>query len=258
MQTIRDYVAPDNLLHDRVILVTGAGQGLGQMAATLYAAYGATVILCGRSQEKLEATYDRIVDGGHPEPIIFPIDFYRATDSDFMNMISAITINFSRLDGILHSASNIYQLTPLENQTLDEWQQMFSANVLGPFALTRACLPIMYKAPNAAILFTQEPHGLKASAYWGGFCASMYARNALMHVLADELSIHPNVRTANLLPGPVASPQRARTHPGEYRPSLPSMEDLAPLYLYLMSDAGKSRNGETLHMDSSTEDDPSN
>ncbi|MDE3209040.1 MAG: SDR family NAD(P)-dependent oxidoreductase, partial [Pseudomonadota bacterium] len=168
MQLIREYKAPDNLLANHIILVTGAGQGLGQMAAKCYAAHGASVILCGRTQEKLEQTYDSIIENGYPEPILYPIDLAHANDTDFIKMATAIEKNFNHLDGILHSASSLYQLTPLENQSLDEWQHMFSVHVLGAFALTRACLPLLYLAPKARILFTQEAHGLNPVAYWGG------------------------------------------------------------------------------------------
>ena len=59
-----NYQAPANLLKNRVILVTGAGDGIGKAAAKAYAAYGATVILLGRTIAKLEQVYDEIVEAG--------------------------------------------------------------------------------------------------------------------------------------------------------------------------------------------------
>ncbi len=67
-----EYSPPANLLEGRVVLVTGAGQGLGRALALDCAAHGATVALLGRTLEKLESTYDAIVESGGPEPALIP------------------------------------------------------------------------------------------------------------------------------------------------------------------------------------------
>ncbi|MEO2182426.1 MAG: SDR family NAD(P)-dependent oxidoreductase, partial [bacterium] len=76
------YEAPKDLLKEKVILVTGAGNGIGAVAARSCAAHGATVILLGRTTEKLEAVYDEIVAAGHPEPGIVPMDLSQITQPD--------------------------------------------------------------------------------------------------------------------------------------------------------------------------------
>ena len=67
------------LLAERVILVTGVGDGIGRAAARSFAAQGATVILLGKTQGKLEQVYDEIVAAGGPEPIITPLDLQYLT-----------------------------------------------------------------------------------------------------------------------------------------------------------------------------------
>ena len=73
-----DYSARPDLLKDRVILVTGAGRGIGAAAARTYAAHGATVLLLGKNEENLARTYDAIEQAGHPQPVVIPFDLESA------------------------------------------------------------------------------------------------------------------------------------------------------------------------------------
>ena len=237
------YHPPPDLLKERVILVTGAGQGIGQTAARTFAAHGATVILLGRNEKHLEETYDLIVDAGHLEPVIFGLDLERATDEDFQRMADAIEGQLGRLDGILHNAARFDALVPLELETLEQWLGILRVNLVAPFALTRACMPLLKAAADAAVVMTSETHGRKPSAYWGAFGVSKWALEALVRTWAQELEITPQVRINALVPGPVQSPQRRRTHPGELPTRLPRPEDIMSAYLYLMGPDSRGVSG---------------
>ena len=228
------YGAPADLLRDRVILVTGAGLGIGRSAALTFAAHGATVILLGRKTRKLESVYDEIETAGHPQAAIFPLDLAKAEDQDFAAFATGIQRQLGRLDGILHNASHLDKLRPLEEHTLDDWQMSLRVNLLAPFALTRACLPLLKAAPDASVIMTSETHGHSPAAYWGSFAVSKSALETLVKIWAQELELHPALRINAIVPGPVQSPQRAKTHPGELKESQPTVESLMPHYLYLM------------------------
>lgn len=238
------YQAPHDLLKERVILVTGAGQGLGQTAARTFAAHGATVILTGRNEKRLNATYDAVTDAGHPEPVMFPLDLEKATDRDFADMAEAIGGQLGRLDGILHNAARFDVLGPLELETLDQWLGTLRVNLAAPFALTRACLPLLKAAADASIVMTSETHGRAPTAYWGVFGISKWGIEALVKTWAQELEITPQVRINALVPGPVQSPQRMKTHPAEVRQTLPTADWLMPTYLYLIGPDSRGRSGE--------------
>ena len=246
MKNLESYGAPENLLKDRVILVTGAGQGLGRAAALTYANYGATVILHGRKVEKLERVYDEIEAIDKAQALIYPLNLESAQDKDFVVIAQAIEQQLGRLDGILHNAALLYGLSPIENQTIEQWQTILQVNLIAPFALTKACLPLLKAAPDASVVMTSSSHGHNPSAYWGGFTIAKAGIEALVKVQADEWEAMPNLRINTVIPGIVNSPQRVKTHPGEVKQTMRQPEDLMTTYLYLMGPDSKGVSGQTI------------
>lgn len=237
--------APDSL-RDRVILVTGAGSGLGREAALAYAGHGATVALLGRTERKLESVYDDIVAAGGPEPAMFPFDLAAADDAGFERLAGTISYHLKRLDGILHGAAAFFSLTPLHLQTLEQWNTLQKVNLAAPFALTKACLPLLKSSPDASVIFTGESHGHQPAAYWGGYAVSKAGLEALTTIMSEELEQTPQVRVNTLIPGPVNSPLRRKTHPGENPDTLPQPRDLMPWYLWLMGPESREVRGRII------------
>jgi NAD(P)-dependent dehydrogenase (short-subunit alcohol dehydrogenase family) len=243
---MKNYQAPSQHLKDRVIIVTGAGQGIGQTAAIAFAKQGATVILVGRTQAKLEATYDAIQAQGLPEALIFPMDLNKATEDDFKAMAEGIYKQLGRLDGILHNATDFNNLSPLEIQTAEQFEEMFRVNVVAPFALTKACLPLLARATHASVIFTSNSSAQSPKAYWGSHGISKAATDFMMQMWAQELESRPNIRFNSIAPGALQSPQRKKTHPGEVHSELPTIESAMPLYLYMMGDDSIGINGKVI------------
>ena len=133
-----DFHANPDCLKNKVILVTGAGDGIGRAAAISFARHGATVILLGRTTEKLEAVYDEIVAAGDPEPAIFPMNMQGASQTDYEQLAEALENAFGKLDGLLHNASLLGQRRTLAQTTLDSWQDVLQVNVTGAFLMTQA------------------------------------------------------------------------------------------------------------------------
>ena len=241
-----NYQPATDLLKDRVALVTGAGQGLGKVAALAFAQHGASVILHGRNVPGLEAVYDEIVTAGFAEPAILPMDFLKITQAELDAFVQSIQTTFGRLDIIFHGASHFVSCTPLAMHDLDLWQQYARVNLAVPAALTKACLPLLKRASDASVIFLTESHAVEPSAFWGAFSATKGALANLTAIWADEMEGQTNVRINLCLPGPVSSPMRSRSHPGELASQLRPMDCLARYFLYLAADSSAPLSGALL------------
>ncbi|UOO82687.1 SDR family oxidoreductase [Uruburuella testudinis] len=236
-------------LQNKIILVTGASQGIGEQVAKAYAAAGATVVLVARHQKKLEKVYDEIVAAGGPEPFAICFDLLKAEEKEFGQLAETIAeATGGKLDGIVHSASYFYALSPLDFQTVAEWVNQYRINTVAPMGLTRAFLPLLKASPDASVIFVGESHGEDPKAYWGGFGASKAALNYLCKVAADEWDRFPDLRANVLVPGPVNSPQRMKTHPGEARSERKDYHDIMPEFVWWASVASKGRSGEVVYL----------
>ena len=248
MSSLPDNYAPaSDLLADRIILVTGAGDGIGRVAAETCAAHGATVVLMGRTGSKLEAVYDAIEAAGHPQPAIFEVDMLTATTDDYAALADAIGSEFGRLDALLHNASILGDRSPLANYKPQLWEDVLKVNVTAELLLTQAMLPLLEAAPAASVVFTSSGVGRKGRAYWGAYAVSKFATEGMMQVLADELENTSSIRVNSLNPGATRTSMRATAYPGEDPGTLKTPADLMPAYLYLLGDDSKGVTGQAFN-----------
>lgn len=239
-----DYQPAPGLLRDKIILVTGAGDGIGKTASLTFAAHGATVILLGRTIAKLEAVYDQIEAAGGAKPAIIPMNFEGATEQDYVEIHNVLEQEFGRLDGLLHNAAELGPRTPVANYGLEAWQKVMTVNVTAPFQLTKAVMPLLKQAPSASVVFTSSGVGRKGHAYWGGYAVSKAASDNLMETLADEMDGLPGPRVNALNPGPVRTRMRATAFPAEDPATVTDAQAVMSAYLYLMGDDSIGVNGK--------------
>ena len=242
-----DYQAPANLLANKNILITGAGDGIGRAAALCFASYGATVILLGRTEEKLEYVYDEIEAAGYPQAAIVPLNLESATETDYDNLAAMLEQEFGKLDGILHNASLLGMRTPMEGYDPSIWQRVMQVNVNAAFMLTQALLSLTQAAENASIVFTSSSVGRKGKAYWGAYSVSKFATEGMMQILADELESVTNIRVNCINPGATRTNMRANAYPAENPSTVAAPADIMPVYLYLFGDDSLNVKGESLN-----------
>ena len=247
MIDVNSYQAEKNLLADRVVLVTGAGDGIGRIAARTYAEYGARVILLGRTIAKLEQVHDEIESLGLAQPGIYPLDLEGATHDHYLQMAAVIAKEYGRLDGLLHNASILGDRLPLEHYSPDTWLQVMQVNLNGPFLMTRALLPLLRQAADAAIIFTSSGVGQKPRANWGAYSVSKYALEGMSLIFSQELENISAIRVNALNPGATRTGMRAAAFPAENPSTLKTAEDLMPLYLYLMGPDSRDITGQSLN-----------
>ena len=242
-----NYQPELSLLRHKVILVTGAGDGIGRAAAEAYAAHGATVILAGRTVAKLESVYDRIENAGYPVPTIYPVDLAGATEDDYQTLCGIIDREFGKLDGLLHNAGELGERTSIASYKLNDWEKVMHVNVTAQFMMTKALLPALEKAENGSIVFTSSGVGRRGKAYWGAYSVSKFATEGLCQVLADELEDTTRIRVNCINPGATRTAMRARAYPGENPGTLRTPEEIMGVYLYLMGDESLAVNGQSLN-----------
>lgn len=232
------------LLSKRVILVTGAGDGIGRVAATTYANHGATLVLLGKTRTKLEAVSDAIVAKGGELPLIVPSDLSNLDEAHAQRLREGIEREFGQLDGILHNASILGQKTPIEHYSGPLFREVIDINLTAAFLITKALLPLLSQSQDASVIFTSSGVGRTGRAFWGAYAVSKFATEGLMEVLADELRATTNIRVNSLNPGATRTGMRAAAYPAEDPESLPTPEEHMDLYLYLIGPASKGITGQ--------------
>lgn len=238
-----DYQPAPDLLQDRVILITGAGDGIGRAIAQASAAHGATVILLGKTVRKLEAVYDEIEQAGGPQAAIYPLNLEGATPLDYQQLADTLEENFGRLDGLLHNAALLPYLSRLKDYEIEDWMKVMQVNLNAPFMLTQLCLDLLQKSDDASLIFTSDRVGVESKPFWGAYGVSKHGIEGLARTWAEELASTP-VRVNLVDPGPTLTALRKRVFPGEDNSQLKLPERLAPLYLWLLGPDSRSARGE--------------
>lgn len=226
----------------RVILVTGAGEGIGQALALALARQGATVALLGRTQRKLERSYDRIVADGGPTPALLPFNLETAAAPEYDALHDALEREFGRLDGLAHVAGILGTLSPIEHYDVPTWCKVLHVNLTAPFILTRTLLPLLKRSADASIVFTSSNLAREGRAYWGAYCASKWGVEGLMQVLAQE-SEQSRIRVNSVNPGRVRTAMRRQAYPAEDPGRLPEPAAVVGPFVYLLGPASQGVNG---------------
>lgn len=245
IRSLPDYVPADHGLKDRVILITGASDGIGAALSRRCAQLGATVILNGRDTRKLEAVYDQIVEDGSPKPAMLPLDFKRAKLDQYKELARVIDDEFGRLDGLAHIAGVLGERAPIAHYTPMAWHDVIHINLNAVFLLTQSCLPLLEKSTDATVVFATSSVGRTGRAHWGAYAVSKFGIEGFMQTLADEHDRGNGIRVNSVNPGATKTDMRAAAYPAEDKSLLKTPEDVLAPFVYCLSPDSKGTTGQT-------------
>ncbi len=228
---------------DRIIMVTGASDGIGQQVAAALGEAGASVIALGRKEEGLQQTLERVEElGGRCLCIPFDLlDF-----DNYGKLFLTLKDQIPHLDGLVHCAGSIDRCTPMQYVKTADFRKMLDVHLTAPNMLTQIMLPLLKRAPAASVVFTSCDMIEEDQANWHAYGL---AKRALGYAASMWQMEHPEkpYRFNTLNPGRVRTALFKRTFGGEHPSMVPAPSSVTPAYLYLLSDASKDQRGQSLH-----------
>lgn len=247
-EQIRNYHAAENCLMGKNILVTGAGDGIGRVAALTYARYGATVLLLGKTRSKLEYVYDEIESFGGNQPAMLPMNLEGASYTEMQELANRINKEVGHLDGILHNAGLLGNLDALEDYDVELFEQVMKVNFTATFMLTQAMFELIKSAPNGSVIFTSSTVGSYPRAFWGAYSLSKQAVEGMSSIFTQETQNTSNLRFNCINPGATRTSMRAHAYPDEDPMTLPTPEEIMAGYICLMSDDSIGVQGQVVSL----------
>ncbi len=250
---ISQYVPQTDALKGKTILITGAAGGLGSSIARSASTVGCDLILLDHNERGLNKLHDELEELTGNQPGLYPLDLTGANIDDYSRLADTIEETFGKLDGLVHCAANLGQITPVACIDAKLWQKTFTVNLHGPMLLTQAVMPLMRSTGSARIVFTLDD---KRKAYWGAYSISKTAVEGLVHTLSDELDADRDTNNDMLItcngidPGKMRTSLRSSAFPGEDPSTLPDPADKISAFLYLLSKESSEVNGQIFSLDS--------
>lgn len=214
-------------LAGKTALVTGASRGIGAALALGLAKAGAHVIALARTVGGLETLDDAIKEAGGSASLITA----DITDREAMTAIGpTLSTRFPTLDILVLNAGTLGELAPLHHCDEKMWQSVIDTNLSANWRLLAGLHPLLEAAPAARIVcLTSRVGGAEARANWGPYAVSKAGLEMLAQTYAAE-NRHAGTRVAILDPGAMRTKMRAKAMPGENPQTLPSPDDLLPIF----------------------------
>src|SRR5437588_49063 len=250
--------APGGRLAGKRTIVTGAGSGIGRASAKKFAAEGAMVLAVDRAHDAIATTVDEITrNGGRAIAVAADV----GSEADVEGFIARAVEAFGGLDAIYANAGISGGLAPLEEQTVELWQEVLRVNLIGAFLAIKHAAPLMVKQRAGSIICTASVAGLRANAGGNPYSASKAGVISLVQTAANSL-YGTGVRVNAICPGLIETGmtqvifERARvrgTHEkiGQLNPlkRYGNPEEIAAAAAFLASDEASYVNGQAIAVD---------
>lgn len=231
-------------LINNVALITGATRGIGKAVAAAYVREGARVFICARNQLDVAATLrelrydstDAQVDGCAGDV---------GKETDVRRIIDAVIERFQRIDTLVNNASLLGPRVTLLEYPFRQWEEVIRVNLHGVFLLSQQLVKRMIVQRHGSIINVSSGVGRVGRARWGAYAVSKFGLEGLTQVLADEVKEF-GIRVNSVNPGPTRTEMRAEAYPEEDPLTLPTPEQITPIFVHLASAHSENLTGQML------------
>jgi 3-hydroxybutyrate dehydrogenase len=190
-----------DLLRNKVALITGSGRGIGRAIARLFVAEGASVFLTARTEAELQSTSAEINQrAGREAAAHITADLSRADDC--ARVFTEARNRFGRVDILINNAGHYGPVVPVEEYPLADFENVINVHLRAAFLLTKAALPEMYERGSGVILNISSLSAKSAFGWGSAYAAAKAGMLGLTRVTAAEAA-RKGVRVNALCPGPV-------------------------------------------------------
>lgn len=230
------------ILSGKVALITGGSRGIGRAIAEAYARQGAQVFICARDEKNLRAAIDEMrQSGGEIAGLAGDV----GNQEDVQRIVNAAVERYGTIHILVNNASVLGPRATIANYPPAAWEEVLRINLTGLFLMTRAVLPTLLAQKAGSIINVTSGVGRRGKAQWGAYAVSKAGLEALTQVLADEVG-QDGIRVNSVNPAATRTGMRAQAYPSEDPLTLPTPEEILPIFLYLASDASAAVNGQSL------------
>lgn len=240
------------ILKDKVAIITGSTSGMGRATAELFAKEGAKVVITGRNEERAKAIVDNIKYQGH-EAFYVIADTSKVEDLD---LIKEKTLEKYGTVDILFNNAGALSMSPLQDVSIDEWNNVFNVNVTSSMYLTQLVAPIMKEKGKGVVINTSSVAGFAAHHGYAAYISSKHAATGLTKSMAWELG--PEIRVNGIAPGAIHTAMvdsiggpdvLSGMREGSPLKRIGQPEDIANVALFLASDSSSFIDGQIIKVD---------
>lgn len=236
--------APGKKLINNVALITGATRGIGKAVAAAYLREGARVFICARNQQEVAATVRELRDDSTDAQVEGCAgDVGKETDA--CQIVDAAIERFQTIDTLVNNASLLGPRVALVEYPFGQWEEVIRINLHGVFLLSQQAVKRMIAQRHGSIINVSSGVGRVGRARWGAYAVSKFGLEGLTQVLADEVREF-GIRVNSVNPGPTRTGMRAEAYPEEDPLTLPTPEQITPIFVHLASAQSENLTGQML------------